>query len=233
MATSFPEFVQDVLQLAGTPQVRLRQLFTIAHPDPSLRSDYPPKIWEVNGKLVRNRIDIEFTNGGHHWSNPYIPADEVWIDQSQSGFGEQDFWAARQLLERQLRSGGSTENEAFKKAQDMEIDLRRTSQLGTDQLPGTLRRYQLPDYWGYKVFIVNGKLVRDMIDIEFSLGGNGLRYEYIPKEELWLDDVLVREERPAILRHEAVEADLMRQGMSYEQAHEHANVAEKKVRDLG
>ncbi len=40
------------------------------------------KIYLVDGELVRDRITIEYTMGGHHYRYPFIPEDEVWIDNA-------------------------------------------------------------------------------------------------------------------------------------------------------
>ena len=225
MPMKLPEFVRDTLQLAGASAHRISLITTTNDAN----------VWLVNGKLVRDRLDIEFTNGGHHWSHKVIPENEVWIDREEPGADEQQLWTARQLLERQLCAGGMSEDDAFDKAQKMEIYLRRTSSMSDDAYhpTGNFRLMSLPNYWGFHVYVVNGKLVRNMVDIEFSIGGNGIRYEYIPDQELWLDSALLHEEYNAVLRHEAVEATLMKQGTPYEQAHEQANKAEKIVRKFG
>lgn len=93
-----------------------------------------------------------------------------------------------------------------------------------------IRRYQLPDYWGYKIFVVRGELVRDELDREFSSGANGRRCSYVPDDEIWLDDELPTQEHAAILRREAVEANLRTQGMSGDQARGFASKAEQLLR---
>ena len=38
------------------------------------------KIFLVDGELIRDKLDIEFTMSGHHWRYHFIPKDEIWID---------------------------------------------------------------------------------------------------------------------------------------------------------
>lgn len=38
------------------------------------------KIWIVNGELVRDLLFIDFTEGGHDLVYPFIPKNEIWID---------------------------------------------------------------------------------------------------------------------------------------------------------
>lgn len=39
----------------------------------------------VSGKEVRDKIDVDFTMGGHHLAHDYIPDSEVWIDDDDLG----------------------------------------------------------------------------------------------------------------------------------------------------
>ena len=46
-----------------------------------------------------------------------------------------------------------------------------------------------------KVYIVNGRLVRDYLFIDFTEGGHDFVYDFVPKNELWLDYDIRRTER--------------------------------------
>ena len=99
-------------------------------------------------------------------------------------------------------------------------------------LPASRRR-PWGQYAGYRVLVVDGRFVRDHIDIDFVLGGNGYRYpDFIPKDEIWIDDAVARRELVVTMVHEIAEAELMRQGKPYEEAHEIANVYERRARAL-
>jgi len=86
---------------------------------------------------------------------------------------------------------------------------------------------------GVKVYLVNGGYVRDKLSTDFIGGGNWMAYpKFMPKNEVWVErrDTDQHDMR-GILDHEIVEYRLMRdEGLSYEKAHEKANLHEKKER---
>lgn len=85
------------------------------------------------------------------------------------------------------------------------------------------------DHW--KVYEVDGLYVRNNIDIDFTEGGSSARYQYIPNDEIWLDNTLDPTDATATLVHEVTEARaMMNDGSSYEKAHDIANEAESKFR---
>jgi hypothetical protein len=85
-----------------------------------------------------------------------------------------------------------------------------------------------------KVFIVEGDYVRTKLDLFFTEGGHGCVYDYIPKDEIWLDDDLDPKERKYVLLHEMTEHDLMKnKKYSYERAHKEASRIEKYERQKG
>jgi hypothetical protein len=89
------------------------------------------------------------------------------------------------------------------------------------------RLERLEDYKGFKVFIVNGELIRNKLDIDFVMGGNGCRYLYIPIDEIWIEKSYAKnEELKEILLHEYTELELMKKGYTYEKAHDNASVKE-------
>jgi len=89
-------------------------------------------------------------------------------------------------------------------------------------------------YWGttqgLKVWIVDGRAVRDTYDLDFSQGGNGCRYAFIPQDEIWIDNGVQPVEMPAVLVHETYERSLMLQGWDYERAHAAATEVERRYR---
>jgi hypothetical protein len=74
--------------------------------------------------------------------------------------------------------------------------------------------------------LVDGTHVRNRHDSDFSQGGNGYAYDFVPKDEIWIDEQIDPVEWPFIAFHECEEAELMKRGMSYDDAHEHAKYAE-------
>lgn len=94
--------------------------------------------------------------------------------------------------------------------------------------------------WGYsaesnpsdlQVVYVDGCAVRDQLEVDFTMGGHPARYSFIPSDAIWIDACLGGKDRACTIVHELVELRLMvEQGMSYENAHELANRAERAMR---
>jgi len=83
---------------------------------------------------------------------------------------------------------------------------------------------------GLKVYLVDGKYVRDHYDSDFCQGGNGFAYDFVPKNELWIDGAIGENEWHLIEFHECGEAELMRGGMSYDEAHDKIKAQEDRLR---
>jgi len=86
------------------------------------------------------------------------------------------------------------------------------------------------DPHGREVVLVNGTHVRDHYDSDFSQGGNGFRYRFIPRGELWIDAQIHSSEWPFIAFHESHEAALMKTGVDYDHAHARAKRLENQAR---
>ena len=69
------------------------------------------------------------------------------------------------------------------------------------------------------VWIVNGRLVRSVFDVDFTEGGHDYVYEFVPENEVWIDDAIVDSERGYILLHELHERNRMAGGLPYNEAH--------------
>jgi len=63
------------------------------------------KVWIVKGKVVRDKLFIDFTEGGHDKVYSFIPENEIWIDDS-IGSRERKFILLHELHERNLMSKG-------------------------------------------------------------------------------------------------------------------------------
>lgn len=83
---------------------------------------------------------------------------------------------------------------------------------------------------GTSVFLVDGTKIRDLIDSDYIQGGNSLRYSWIPKNEIWIDDTVPETERFDILLHESDESQHMMKGDDYDTAHDKAKAVEDKLR---
>jgi hypothetical protein len=73
---------------------------------------------------------------------------------------------------------------------------------------------------GTKVYIVDGNIVRHMLDTAFTQGGHGYVYKYIPKDEIWVEKVVNSDDQRHNMAHEMEEYDLMKyRGLTYAKAH--------------
>ena len=69
------------------------------------------------------------------------------------------------------------------------------------------------------IYEVDGTEIRNHIDTDFTEGGHGYRYDYIPKDEVWIES---EKDREATLIHEVVER-LVTKDLKiddYEEAHD-------------
>jgi hypothetical protein len=190
--------------------------------------------WLVDGEWIRNHIDVDFTNGAHHFVRPYIPKDEVWIDREAPGAGEIPYLIRHQVRQRHLMISGVSYLTALARCNRIERQERRAA-LAPPIPSGArarvkVRRFQLTEIEGEQVWLVDGKGVRDFFDPNFTEGGHALRYPFIPRREIWIDDALIEREREFVLAHEFHELDLMRGGLTYDTAHKRALELEEILR---
>lgn len=188
-------------------------------------------IWLVDGAHIRSTIDEEFTNFGQHYRYSYIPKDELWIDR-EADMNERNFFIEHLLVEHRLMEKGMAYSEAIVEADNAERRVRRQSGLVK---VATRTDTSLPDLkqartrlWktlesGVSVWIVDGNYVRSVFDIDFTAGGHDHVYEFVPDNEVWIDDDIVEDERPYVLLHELHERNKMGAGAPYSEAHASAS----------
>lgn len=83
----------------------------------------------------------------------------------------------------------------------------------------------------WQVWAVDGPTVRDVLDIDFTQGGNPAVYGYVPDNEIWLEDKASAKDLACTLFHEVEEARLMQTlGLPYEEAHKRASLLEERLR---
>lgn len=185
------------------------------------------QVWIVDGSYIRGHTDEEFTNFGQHYRYPYIPDKEFWLDV-EAQHDERAFFIDHLLVEHDLMSKGLPYEKAIVEADRVERKERRRA---GDVARATSHGQQLPDgksvherLWkrlenGVSVWIVNGRLVRSVFDIDFTAGGHDHVYEFVPEKEVWIDDAITEKERGFVLLHELHERNQMAQGVPYSQAH--------------
>ncbi len=200
------------------------------------RGDF--QVWIVDGAYIRGHVDEEFTNFGQHYRYPYIPLMELWIDK-EAQHDERRFFIEHLLVEHRLMAAGKSYAEALVEADRAERkerrragDLRRLTQHGQKLPDGRDAHERL---WkklenGVSVWIVNGRMVRSGFDIDFTAGGHDYVYEFVPENEVWIDDAIEEGERGYVLVHELHERNLMSGGMPYSQAHADSSRLEYRCR---
>jgi hypothetical protein len=196
------------------------------------------QVWIVDGSYIRSHKDEEFTNFGQHYRYPYIPTNELWIDR-EAKHDEQQFFIDHLLVEHRLMAKGVPYEKALPAADRRERkERRRAGDVGRLTHHGET----LPDgkdvherLWqklknGLSVWIVNGRLVRSVFDIDFTEGGHDCIYEFVPENELWIDDAIEESERGYILLHELHERNRMAKGWPYDKAHAESSRLEYRCR---
>lgn len=83
---------------------------------------------------------------------------------------------------------------------------------------------------GLRIVLVDGTHVRNTWESDFSQGGNGYAFGFIPRTEIWIDWNITKEEWPFIAYHECVEVEAMKRGLTYNQAHTLAKRKEDRYR---
>jgi uncharacterized protein YoaH (UPF0181 family) len=196
------------------------------------------KVWIVDGIYVRGHIDEEFTNFGQHYRYSYIPKGEFWIDR-EAAQDETQFFVDHLLVEHRLMAKGMSYGEALDKADQAERkerrragDLKLVTRHGKELPKGVQVHERL---WkrlenGLTVWLVNGRLVRSVFDVDFTAGGHDHVYEFVPENEVWIDDDIEEEERPYVLLHELHERNRMAKGWPYSKAHTESSELEYRCR---
>jgi hypothetical protein len=196
------------------------------------------QVWIVDGGYIRGHIDEEFTNFGQHYRYPYIPLNELWVDQ-EAEHDERQFFIDHLLVEHRLMAQGMPYAQALTEADKAE---RRERRRAGDVRLLTQHGQRLPDgrdvherLWktlesGVSVWIVNGRLVRSGFDIDFTAGGHDYVYEFVPQNEVWIDDAIEEQERGYVLVHELHERNRMAGGWPYSKAHAESSRLEYRCR---
>lgn len=194
------------------------------------------KIWIVNGKYIRDNLDEEFTNYGQYYNFKFIPRDEFWIDKERNP-GEEKYFIDFMLAFHRLILKGISYNKAWEMANKIEQRERSKSKLIQKQIDikknkGNILRgiYKelIKEYsrGKLKVWIINGELVRGLFFLDFTEGGHDKVYNFIPHNQIWIDDDLDSSEIRFVLLHEVHERNLMSKGMNYDKAHKSSSKIE-------
>jgi hypothetical protein len=115
----------------------------------------------------------------------------------------------------------------------MELEMRQATAKGVSKKRLRLGDEPVSCPHGHPIFLVDGFAIRQKFDSDFSQGGHGWRYRFIPKGEIWVEERLEAQELPFVIGHECDEVELMREGMDYDRAHDVAKRREDAARRRG
>lgn len=94
-----------------------------------------------------------------------------------------------------------------------------------------IKKTPILKYKDVTVMIVDGEEVRNKISVDFTMGGHGYVYDFVPKDEVWVEDLKSDFDKKATILHELIEKYLMqRYEMDYEPAHSIATKVEYAMR---
>jgi len=202
-------------------------------------------IWIVDGFVIRRDLFGEFLYGGNSQRYPWIPKDEIWIDNAISA-EEFKYTLIHEINERDLMAnGGMSYSEAHDSSSAVErrirmLDLQeakihevKVGKVRPIDCDGVKEIAVLPDSislrqiyrqlvttsGGISIWIVDGANVRRDIFPDFGLSGNDLAYKFIPKNEIWIDGQISCEETRFSIIAETTERHLMAQGTNYDDAY--------------
>lgn len=192
------------------------------------------RVFSINALAVRNsgNGNEEFGNFATHDEFPrLIGKDEIWIaDHLVEREGLYYLANASSRLHRLAL--GQREETAYEAGEAVERYLR-------EQLTGIKYRdgkphrsvpkeiyvepyVGIPDHkQPMEVWRVDGHLVRCYYKTDYTEGGHGYVYDWVPKAEIWVERDVDLAELPVIVSHEYTELRLMRDcQLSYDRAHE-------------
>lgn len=95
---------------------------------------------------------------------------------------------------------------------------------------------EIAELWdGRCVYMVDGQYVRDNVYADFTEGGNHeADPEFVPKSEIWVEQLQTADDLVESLVHEVVESTLMKYGIKakYDAAHDATNTVSSAVRKV-
>lgn len=202
-------------------------------------------IWIVDGLTVRREIFAEFLYGGNPAPYLFVPANEIWIDNAISA-EEFEYTLAHELNEYSLMM---KKRMSYSAAHDSSLSLERkmrnndlltaaeheriTRRVSPTDCDGLKQIKELPDSISLKniyrqkyssvngidIWIIDGAKVRRDIFPDFGFSGNDLAYNFIPRNEIWIDGQVSCEETDISIKAELEERALLKTGLLYDDAY--------------
>jgi len=207
----------------------------------NLPSDMPAvTCWLVDGKYVRDKLNIEFTNFGQYLQIPQIPKWEMWVDNVNGTIPEEAWFYIQNMVAQRLaiKQGMSIEKarqygDTIERRERGKL-LPRLPAMAPEELFQLCRQHSMgEDEYGIQIYWMDGQKVRTYSGyIDWVEGGHDLIYPFVwPKRSIWLDDQTTRDEVPFIRFHESFERNKMEaEKLSYQVAHRRASAAELEMR---
>ncbi len=184
----------------------------------------PQSVRLVDGFKIRQTLDPDFSTLHCHCTainkyfmpKYYIPEGEWWLDARLKD--EKDFFERAESIDRPKNVKAGLEFRTYLRKKLLK--------------KGSIPNFVVKKEWhlSHRLVLVDGRIIRQYVDPEFTQGGHEFVYPYVPKGEIWIERALHPKEIPFVLHHEIVERKLMRRGKNYDMAHEYATVAEKEMR---
>lgn len=192
---------------------------------PATMGKYSITYIDSNKFRKKSILNVEFCTAAVHDDFPrHIKKNEIWIDDSIKPNEIPSILKGLSVRLSEIENGGKN---PYEKGIDTESKVRKNNKEKLNKK----KHMTIRDYSGeIIVYLVNGKGVRDNHKTDFSQGGHGYVYDWIPKNEIWIEDE-EREEMAPILAHEYIEMVLMKEsGWKYLRAHEMASDIEQHLR---
>jgi len=201
-------------------------------------------VYTVDPSAVRclSQPDEEFTNFATQEDFPnLIPKGEIWVGEKNVD-KEGLFFIADALTYLKEKEQGSPEEKAHTAGLNVERFLRERL-TGLKFRAGKPHQRIPPDVYvepyitlpdvkfPIEVWLVDGNIVRSLYKTDYTEGGHGYVYRWVPKDQVWVEKDLDRWELPFIVSHEYLELRLMRdQKIDYDKAHEICSKVEFNLR---
>jgi len=196
-------------------------------------------IYKVDGHALRN-ISKDFGvffDWDTHYQLKDIPKNEIWISNNIDTEEQFVNMATAFCFCKSIEQGMSSKR-AFSKCSKMDKKIRKRifhtskSHKKIEVIDSIYKKLYKTLENKIEVWIVDGEKVRNLYDENYIEGGHGYVYNYVPKDEIWLDSGLLDDELIPVLVHEYIEMKLMKEKhMQYPKAHIFATKAEYKIRD--
>ncbi len=190
-------------------------------------------VYSINAFAIRNLAepDEEFTNfATHEEFTNLIPKNEIWVAET-SIKKEGIFFIADSLMRGREKAKRRSTDDAYEAGIQIERFLREKLNgikyrgRGLGKVPKEVyveKYFTIPDSkFPVQVFRVEGNVVRSLYKTDYTEGGHGYVYPWVPRHEIWVEIDLDAAEVPFIVSHEYLELRLMRdEKLEYDKAHE-------------